>query len=105
MAFCVGVEFLLNSKRAPLRQRERGLGLNQQQYDNRTSRKSETGTDGGTGAHSKRLAVGRLGSREQQTASGAGITVRNWIAAVGAVGTILCFHSFSPAYSPIASRS
>ena len=105
MAFCVGVEFLLNSKRTPLRQRERGLGLNQQQYDNRTSRKSETGTDGGTGAHSKRLAVGRLGSREQQTASGAGIAVGGGGAVAGAASTILCFHSFSPAYSPIASRS
>ena len=104
MAFCVGVEFLLNSKRAPLRQRERGLGLNQH-YDNRKSSKSETGTDGSTGTHSKRFAVGRLGSREQQPASGAGITVRNWIAAAGAVSTILCFHSFSLAYSPIARRS
>ena len=104
MAFCVGVEFLLNSKRAPLRQRERGLGLNQH-YDNRTSRKSETGTDGSTGTHPKRFAVGLLDSREQQTASGAGIAVGGGGAVAGAASTILCFHLFSPAYSPIASRS
>ena len=64
MAFCAGVELLLNSKRAPLRQRERGVGLNQQQYDNRKSSKSETGTGGGTGTHPKRFAVGLLCSRE-----------------------------------------
>ena len=63
VAVSVFVSVFLFTIIPPLRQRKRGQVLNQQ-YDNCASSKSETGTDGSTGTHSKRFAVGRLGSRE-----------------------------------------